>query len=213
MSAPLGSPRETNPQTVRLSVDELVERALAQRGTTVSAAARARAATARREAAEAEARIPAFMVGLGYWQDPHMRAGFGANVSMTLPWLSGTGRERVSEAHELELAARDTGDATLIEARMEIGDAHAQLRAAEQQLVSVHTLAVPAARRAIEAVQTGYATGRSSLVEWVDAARSLLDLETEEADLDATLALAVATLEQAVGIELAREDVTLEKSP
>ncbi len=42
-----------------------------------------------REAAEAEARIPEFMVGLGYWQDPTMRPGVGVTASMSLPWLWG----------------------------------------------------------------------------------------------------------------------------
>jgi outer membrane protein TolC len=96
--APLGEPREAPPETVRFSVEELVSRAEANRGATLSADARLRAAGARREAAEAEARIPEFMVGLGYWQDPTMRPGLGASVSMSLPWLWGPTRDRMHQA-------------------------------------------------------------------------------------------------------------------
>lgn len=210
LSAPLGTPADGAPQTVRATVDELVARALAVRGSAVASEAQARAATARREAAEAEARIPEFMVGVGYWQDPQMRPGFGANVSMSLPWLWGPPRERLSEARELELAASEGRDAAVLDARVEIGEAHAALRAAEQEILTVHQQGVPAARRSIDGIQAAYASGHASLLEWVDASRSLLDLEMEEVDLAATMALAVAALERAVGAELPRVNVALE---
>ena len=57
-SAPLGEPREGPPETVRLTVEDLIARARANRGAALSADARVRAAGARREAAEAEARVP-----------------------------------------------------------------------------------------------------------------------------------------------------------
>jgi cobalt-zinc-cadmium efflux system outer membrane protein len=210
MSAPLGPPADDEPQTVRATLDELVAQADAVRGSAVSSEARARGAAANREAAEAEARIPEFMVGVGYWQDPQMRPGFGANLSMTLPWLWGPARDRVSESRELELAAREGYDAAILDARVEIGQAHAVLRAAEQQLITVHQQGVPAAHRSIEGVQAGYATGRATLLEWIDASRSLLDLEMEEAELAAAMALAIAALEQAVGADLPRVNLVME---
>jgi outer membrane protein TolC len=200
--APLGPPSDIAPKTVRLSVDELLTRAEQNRGTFVAARDRIQAAQARREAAEAEARWPEFMVGVGYWQDPAMRPGFGANVSMSLPWLWGGQRHRVSEAREQEAAEASALAGASVEAQSEITEAHARVAAAERELQVLHAEALPAARRSIDAVRAVYATGNASLLEWVDAVRSALDLEMEEADIAAELAHSVASLERSVGTTL-----------
>ncbi|MCC6213946.1 MAG: TolC family protein, partial [Polyangiaceae bacterium] len=182
-AAPLGEPRDVPVETVALGVDELVARAEATRGATVSADARVRAATARREAAAAEARIPEVMVGFGYWQDPAMRPGLGVSASMSLPWLWGPTGHRLDQAREEEAAERAARDQAGLEARTEVVEVHAQLRAIEAQLAVVRARALPAARRSLDALAAAYTTGSATLLDWVDVTRSVLDLELEAVEL------------------------------
>ena len=202
--APLGTPREVGPETVRIPVADLLARALTSRGATLAAGARVRAARARRDAAEVEAHVPEFTVGLGYWQDPMRRPGVGATASMSLPWLWGPQQHRLDEAREREASERSSDDGAGVDLQSEVSVARAQLAAFEQELTVVHGEAVPAARRSIDAVRAAYTTGNASLLEWVDAARSVVDLQMEETDLTAELAHAVAALERAVGSQLPR---------
>lgn len=211
--APLGEPREAPPETVRFSVEELVSRAEQNRGATLSAEARLRAAGARREAAEAEARIPEFMVGLGYWQDPRMRPGLGASVSMSLPWLWGPTRDRMHQAEEEEAADRAARDSVGLDAQADVTEAHARLLALEAQLSVIRERALPSARRSLEALTAAFSTGSASLLEWVDVTRSVLDLETEVVVLHGDLARSVAGLERAVGTALPRSPLYEDPTP
>lgn len=212
-TALLGPPRERPPETVHLTVDELMERAAVHRGATLSAAARLRAAGARREAAEAEARIPEFMVGLGYWQDPGMRAGMGITSSMSLPWLWGPGRHRVLQAEEEEAVERASQDNVGWAAQAEVSEAHALLKASEAQWLVIRGQALPAAQRSLEAFTATYSTGNASLLEWLDIVRSTLDLKLEAVVLEGDVARGVASLERAVGTALPRSPLAQEVSP
>ncbi|HSC89961.1 MAG TPA: TolC family protein [Polyangiaceae bacterium] len=201
-SAPLGEPRALPAETVRLTVEELLQRASASRGTTLSAEAKVRAASARREAAEAEARVPEFMVGLGYWQQPGMRPGMGITSSMSLPWLWGPGGDRVRQAEAEESAERAARDGVGLEVQTEVSEAWARLASLEQQLQLIERQSLPATRRSMEALTLAFSTGGASLLEWVDVARALLDLELESVVLRGDLARNVAGLERAVGSAL-----------
>lgn len=213
LGAELGEPREAPPQTVAAPLDELVAQAHARRGQTLSAEARVRAASARRQAAEAEARAPEVMVGLGYWQDLEMRPGLGVTAAMSLPWLWGPEKHRAEQARAEEASARAARDGEGLEAQAEITAAFARLRAAEGEWRALEGRALPSARRAIDALTAAYSTGSASLLEWVDAARTVLDLELESADLEARLARDVNALERAVGAPLARSPLRLEQTP
>jgi outer membrane protein TolC len=203
----MGEPRELAAETVRLTVDELVARADANRGATVAADSRARAAAARKEAAKAEAHVPEFMVGLGYWQDPTMRPGLGLSASMTLPWLWGPGRERVAQANEEEEAGRAAQERARVDAQAEITEAHARLVSLEAQLRVVGAQELPAARRSLDALAANYTTGNVSLLDWIDATRTVLGLEMELTTLRGDLARAIASLERAVGAALPRTPI------
>ncbi len=211
--APLGEPREAPPETVRLSVEELIAQANANRGATLAADARARAAVARREAAEAEARVPEFMVGLGYWQAPNMRPGTGVTGSMSLPWLWGPARDRVRKAEEEEAAERAARQSAGLATQAEIGEAHARLHALEVQLSVIRGQVLPATQRSMEALTASFSTGNASLLDWVDVARSLLDLELEVIALQGDLQRGVASLERAVGATLPRVPLREESAP
>lgn len=211
--AALGDPRETPPETVRLPVEDLVARAEVNRGATLSADARVRAASARREAAEAEARVPEFMVGLGYWQAIGMRPGLGLSASMSLPWLWGPSRDRVRQAREEEAAGRAERDSAGLDTQAEVSEAHARLLALEAQLLVIRGQALPATSRSMEALTAAFSTGNASLLEWVDVARSLLDLEMEMIVLHGDLQRGVASLERAVGTALPRMPLHEDSTP
>jgi outer membrane protein TolC len=132
---------------------------------------------------------------------------------MSLPWLWGPQRHRRDEARELEASELCLEDGARVELQSEVTGARAQLAASERELIVVHDQAVPAARRSIDAMRAAYTTGSASLLEWVDSARSVLDLEMEATDLTAQLAHAVAALERAVGSQLPRVAVSTEGHP
>lgn len=213
ISAPLGEPRQVSPETIRLSMDELMSRGGSNRGSTLAADARIGAAAARLDAAKAEANVPEFMLGLGYWQAPEMRAGVGATASMSLPWLWGPGRHRVSQAQEEEAVERSERDGVGLESQTEVSEAYARIVAFEQQLVTIRKQALPAARRSIDAVTAAFSTGKVSLLEWVDAQRSVLELELEVLDLQSQIALGINALERAVGAPLPRVALALDQTP
>jgi outer membrane protein TolC len=64
--------------------------------------------------------------------------------------------------------------------------------------------ALPAARRSIDALTAAYSTGNASLLEWVDMARSVTDVELEAVALAGEISHGVAALERAVGAPLPR---------
>jgi outer membrane protein, heavy metal efflux system len=207
-SAPLGPPRLVGPDTVALSVNQLVEMAERHRGISLAAEARVRAAVARREAASAEASVPAITVGGGYWQDPRMRPGLGLSAMMSLPWLWGPERHRKAEAEAQETVARASHAGTGIAIATEIGEAHARIERVLAELLVIRREALPAALRARESVSANYVTGKMNLLEWIDAVRSTLELETEVVALCGDLSLATAALERAVGTKLPRTPVS-----
>lgn len=138
-----------------------------------------------------------------------MRPGIGLTVSMSLPWLWGPQDERVAQADEERAAESSMREALGVDAQSEVTEAHALLAAAEAQLVVIDAQALPAVRRAIDALAASYVTGSANLLEWIDAARAGLDLEMDRAELGAELAHAIAALERAVGAPLPRASLTM----
>lgn len=203
-TAPLGLPSTLEPFTVRLSLDELNARAERTRGVLSQGYARLRAAHARTEAARREATWPSFMVALSYWQDPHERPGIGSMATMSLPWIWNGLRERVAEAEAREQAERASVQEILASVRREVATAHARLQALEQELSVLRREARPAAFRALDATRAAYVAGMSDLLAWLDAARSVLDVSMEEAEITADLERTVTELEWAVGTSLPR---------
>jgi len=204
-AAPLGEPRALPAETVQLTVEQLLGRAETVRGAVLSADARVRAAAARREAARAEARVPEFMVGLGYWQAPKMRAGFGVTASMSLPWLSGPSQDRLHQADAEVAAGHAARDNASQQAQAEIAETLARLHALERELRVVGSQSLPAAHREVDAHAAAFTSGRVSLLEWLDAARSMLDTELELVFLRSELGRTVASLERAVGTALPKQ--------
>lgn len=211
--APLGEPVPVPFETIRLTLEDLFLHAEKYGSTTLSANARANAASARREAIQAEALIPEFMVGVGYWKNPDMRPGIGVTASMSLPLLWGPNRNHVRQAEEEEAAEHATRSGVKLDTQAEISETHSTLLALEAQLRVIHVQALPATRRSLEALTSAFSTGHASLLEWVDVARSLLDLEMESIVLRSDVARNIAGLERIVGTPLRRTRLNEESAP
>lgn len=209
--APLGLPADIAPQTVRLPLDALVAQAARTQGAQAQAQARILAARARTTAARAEATWPTFMVGLSYWQDPQMRPGLGAMVSASLPWVWGGQRQRLAAARETEAAEAASAREVTVETRAGVGAALARLDGLERQLTVLRIEARPSASRAVQAMRAMYTAGNSDLLAWLDTARSVLEIEMEEADLTAELGQTTAELERTVGALLPRTEAGAER--
>ena len=64
-----------------------------------------------------------------------------------------------------------------------------------------------------EALTAAFSTGNTSLLEWVDVTRSVLDLELERIQLQGDLARSIASLERAVGTALPRAPLVENTTP
>ncbi len=211
--APFGPPADLAPETVQLPLADLLALAARARSELGQARARIRSAAARSDAARAESRWPTFTGALSYWQDPMLRPGVGATVAATLPWVWGGAAERVAEARERELAEAASADRVTVTVRSEVAVARARLEGLSRELTVLRREARPAAARAETAVRVSYVAGRGDLLAWIDAARQVLDVETEEADVTSAMAHAATDLEQAVGAALPRVAVETDALP
>jgi outer membrane protein TolC len=177
--APLGS--ATVAELPALPALEELEDGLAKRRADLATATRleerGRAAL---EAARRQARIPTFMLGLDYQHAPmEERHGYGAMVSMTLPWLSGKGAAAVAEAEATLRAEGQAAAAARQAARQQVLEAHAAAVAARRGLEVLDRDVLPQAERSLEVARGAYASGGGEALGLLDALRSTLQLRIE----------------------------------
>jgi cobalt-zinc-cadmium efflux system outer membrane protein len=179
--------------------ETLLGRALKQRAETAVAAAKISVARARVDAAESDASSPAFEARATYMQAPGSRPGLGAMISMSLPFLWGSGEHTTASAeHELFAAEAERADAER-RVRAEV------TRAAGRVLVLTRARAVllereiPAIERALAVERAALAAGKLDLVSFVERAHALSEAHVEETRLSGDLAHAWVELEAAVG--------------
>lgn len=209
--AKLGPPVIEAPSTVHMTVEEIVTRARIARPELEAAASRSEAQSLLARASEREANIPAFTLGASYFPPSGaMREhGFGASVSMTLPWLSGA-KKNGAKAEEERAAATL---AELSGERIRVGADAATLAIAvsraEQQYLLLGEKALPAGLRAEKAAEAGYSAGKSDAIAWLLAARAVVDVQMELVTARASLDRALADLDFAAGEKLPREPLPL----
>jgi outer membrane protein TolC len=199
-AAPALSERDENPDAAKLT-----QVALATRGDIAAAQARKGAASARADAASSEANTPSFEVKATYMQTPGMRAGLGAMVGMSLPWLWGGGSGRREGArHDFEAAAAEAESARRM-ARAEVAQAVGRVRALRRSLAVLREREIPAAERAVEAGRASLGSGGFDLSEWIEAASVLRAARVDEARTSGEIEHAFVDLEASVGRPLERE--------
>jgi outer membrane protein TolC len=193
--APPALSRQREPE----AADSLLARAMKRRPETAVAVAKIGAARARVDAAESDASSPAFEARATYMQAPGGRPGLGAMVSMSLPFLWGSGEHTTASAeHELFAAEAERADSER-RVRAEV------TRAAGRVLVLTRARAVliereiPAIERALAVERAALSAGKLDLVSFVERAHALSEAHVEETRLSGELAHAWVELETAVG--------------
>src|SRR5262249_6657934 len=147
------------------------------------AAARAvRRSEATLDATKREADLPTVMVGADYWYMPmfEIRHGYGAMVSMSLPWLNPRRRDEVKAAERATAAERSALRGRRAAAPHQAGAAAAGGAAARETLALVHERVLPDARRSYESAQASFQTGQGSITPVLEATRNYLQTRIDE---------------------------------
>jgi outer membrane protein TolC len=135
-----------------------------------------------------------------------MRAGLGAMVGMSLPWLWGGGSSRRDGArHDFEAAAAEAESARRT-ARAEVAQAAGRVRALRRSLAVLREREIPAAERAVEAGRASLGSGGFDLSAWLEAASVLRAARVDEARTAGEIEHAFVDLEASVGRPLERGD-------
>jgi outer membrane protein TolC len=187
-----------------LDTQSLVKLAASWRGAVRVVRAQREAASALRQSASAEARSPDFEVRATYMQTPSQRAGLGAMVGMSLPWLWGGGDEREASATaELNAVLADEADVKRM-IRVEVTRAAERVRALRRSLDALREREIPAAKAVLEAERASFLSGSFELVGWISSAHALREAHVDEARARGEVERAYVTLEAAVGAALPR---------
>ncbi len=210
--APLGPPEDTGAQTISLSADEIGKRALARRPDLEIARAKRAAEQAEQRVVEREAGAPSFSVG-GLYFPPTNGAtehGYGASLSVSLPWIWGGARNRKAAQRETVAAAAAEIDQAQLGINSEVAASMSAVEGAVGRMKVLKGETLPASRRNLEFSLTGYETGGTNLITLLTAQRDVVDVELEIVMARATLDHALTELDFAAGSELPRRTLPLD---
>jgi outer membrane protein TolC len=188
-----------------------VDAELDRRRPELRAAARAvRRSEATLDATKREADLPALMVGADYWYMPMfaIRHGYGAMVTMSLPWLNPRRRDEVRAAERVTAAERSALRAQQAAARYQLRDADAKVGAAREALTLVHERVLPDARRSFESAQAAFQSGRGDALPVLEAARDYLQTRIDEIRALAELEASEADYARAAGLPVESDRAT-----
>lgn len=202
--APLGPPVETEPMVSSWDVPTLLAKARASRPELKQALAEREAKEYAVKAAEREATWPSFSVGALYFPPTVAmpQHSYGASLSMSLPWLWGAAGDRKDAEREFARAASTNVLAARIPIDAEVVTAESKARSAAYRLQVLRDRTLPASRRAFDAAETGFESGRTDLMTVLDARRMVVDVEHEIVMAASDLDHALTDLEAAVGTEI-----------
>jgi cobalt-zinc-cadmium efflux system outer membrane protein len=128
--------------------------------------------------------------------------GYGAAVSMSLPWLWGAAGHR-SDAERASLgAARTNVEAAGIPVDAEVVTADTSARSAAYRFQILRNRTLPATQRSFDVARSGFENGRTDLMTLLDTRRAIVEVQRGIATARADLDRAVTELEAAVGAEL-----------
>jgi outer membrane protein TolC len=152
--------------------------------------------------AQREASLPTLMVGADYWYMPmaETRHGYGAMVTMSLPWLNPRRRDEVRAAERAQAAERGALEAQRAAARFQLRDADTKLQAARQVLTVLHERVLAQARRSFESAEAQFRAGRGGVAPVLAAARGYLQVRIDEVRAIAELEASRADYARAAGL-------------
>jgi outer membrane protein, heavy metal efflux system len=108
----------------------------------------------------------------------------------------------IREAHEAALKTEAERAANKLALTAIVGRAYDTLGGALQEIDLVRRSALPNARKALEAIESGYGQGRFTLLDLLDAYRMVIDAELREQDALTNFHTGVATIEGLTGSPL-----------
>lgn len=205
-SEPIGPPIIGEPEMAAWDLRTSLAKAREVRPELRAAAAQRDARQQEAIAAETEAKLPSVSVAALYFAPVGMTPthGYGANASMSLPWLWGEASSRREGTREAAEAARAEARAATIPVDAEVVMADANMRALALRLSALRDRALPASRRSFEAAWAGYESARTDVLTLFAARRAVVDVESDIVAARAALDHALAELDAAVGIEVPR---------
>lgn len=148
---------------------------------------------------------PDFNVMVSRFQNFGMRDGFGAMVTMSLPfsfWTKPKYDAGVREATANRGSAEAAYQVLKNQVMFEVKDFLVRIEAAEKLLTLYKTTIIPQARQTLESARANYRTGKVEFLSLIDAERALKDFQIEYYRALTTFEQRMADLERAVGAEL-----------
>ena len=143
--------------------------------------------------------VPDVTLGVGYRHyNETADSGMIFTLSVPIP-LFDRNEGGISEARESLLRAEAEEQIARSALVSQLGRAHDQLKAAFDEVALLRGSTIPGARSAHEGVETGYAQGRYTLLELLDAQSALTDASLRELDALVTYHTALATIEGLTG--------------
>jgi cobalt-zinc-cadmium efflux system outer membrane protein len=201
---PLAPPQEPREERFDLDLEDLYRAATAARPELKAADL----AVQRNEQSRALALreyYPDINVGVQRFQNFQAPNGFGAVVSITLPfafWTKPKYDAAVQEAAAAIAAARAEQHTLENLTRFQIRDLLAKVRASWEVAVLYRTTVLPQAEQGVEAARAGYRTGRTSFLDLIEADRAWRGFQLEYYRALVEREHRLAELEQVIGADL-----------
>ncbi len=202
VQAPLGPPGEIVPREETFDADALLARAKAERPELRAADLKVRASLVGLTLAERDASLPDFFVGADYMQSPGMEDGWGAMVGINLPWFTGKHAAEVRKMKQTLRADEFGAAAAKNRVAFEVRDAARRVEAVRKSLTLFRGELLAKSAQGVEVSRAAYAVGQATLLDVLDAERSLRDVNLDYHRALAAYESAVADLERAVGADL-----------
>lgn len=214
LTAPLGPPADEGALSVTLTADAITDRALARRPDVALARAKRGASEAEQRVLDKESAAPSFSVGGLYFPPTNgmTEHGYGASLSVSMPWIWGGARGRKAAQRQSTAAANAEIEQARLDIAAEVAMSLATALGALERLKVLKRETLPASRRNLEYSLAGYETGGTSLVTLLTAQRDVVDVELEIIMARAALDHALTELDFAAGSELPKRRVKLDES-
>ena len=151
---------------------------------------------------------PDFNVSFRRFQNFQADNGYGAYVSMTIPfafWTKPKYDAGVQEAAAAVAVARAQQQTVENMTRFQINDLLAKLRATDQVATLYRTTILPQGEQSLEAARVGYRAGKAGFLDLIDAQRAWRGFQLEYFKTLVDRQQRLAELEQVVGITLDRQ--------
>jgi outer membrane protein TolC len=202
--APLGEPREPVPVEESFDVKDLAAKALAARPEVRAAELRVRSSRAGLRLAERESVLPDFTVEFGAMQMPEEPDGWAGMFGINLPWLTGKKRAEARRMGHVLRAEEAALEGVRGRVLFEVRDAGLRVDAAARSLALFRRELLPKSAQGVEVSRAGYEKDKATVLDLLDAERSLRDVKLKYYQAVARYESAVADLERAAGLDLRR---------